>query len=244
MKIERRSFVKLCASAVAAASANPTALASQDRVAREYQRVKLVNGSHRPFAASDLAVGETYLFHYPYICTPCFLINLGKPVEGGSQLETKEKLQYQWKGGVGPLRSLVAFSAICAHKMSHPARQASFINYRHEPVNFLDRDVKMTERGQVISCCSERSVYDPTDGARVIGGPAPQPLAAIILEHDESDDSLSATGTYGGEMFERFFEKFSFRLQLEYATDNVESLVKNESTVTLAAEFTGNQILC
>ena len=32
-------------------------------------------------------------------------------------------------------------------------------------------------RGSVIHCCADHSVYDPAAGARVVAGPAPQPLA-------------------------------------------------------------------
>jgi hypothetical protein len=67
----------------------------------------------------------------------------------------------------------------------------------------------------VITCCSDRSVYDPASGARVVSGPAPQPLATIILEHDAKADELFAVGTFGGEKFTEFFAKFDFRLQLE-----------------------------
>ena len=33
-------------------------------------------------------------------------------------------------GGIGRDKSVVSFSAICAHKLSHPSRNISFINYR------------------------------------------------------------------------------------------------------------------
>jgi len=42
----------------------------------------------------------------------------------------------------------------------------------------------------VIHCCSEHSQYDPAEGARVVAGPAPQPLAAILLDHDPASDAL------------------------------------------------------
>jgi arsenite oxidase small subunit len=70
-------------------------------------------------------------------------------------------------------------------------------------------------QGKVITCCSDRSVYDPASGAKVVSGPAPQPLAAILLEHDPKTDQLHAIGTFGGEMFNEFFRRFQFRLQLE-----------------------------
>lgn len=37
--------------------------------------------------------------------------------------------------GVGPGASIVAFSAICAHRMSYPTRNVSFIDYRHKPMS-------------------------------------------------------------------------------------------------------------
>src|SRR5690606_7160076 len=125
-----------------------------------------------------------------------------------------------WSGGIGPQRSVVAFSAICAHKMTHPARQVSFINYRHSPATFRDSDYRTAERAQVIYCCSEKSVYDATAGARVLGGPAPQPLATILLEQD-GDGTLYAVGTEGGALFDAFFERFSSRLSLELRTEDV-----------------------
>jgi arsenite oxidase small subunit len=68
----------------------------------------------------------------------------------------------------------------------------------------------------VIHCCSEHSQYDPAEGGRVLAGPAPQPLAAILLEHDEKLDELHAVGTLGGEMFNEFFAKYEFRLTMEH----------------------------
>jgi hypothetical protein len=70
-------------------------------------------------------------------------------------------------------------------------------------------------KGKVITCCSDRSVYDPCRGREGGLGPAPQPLATILLEHDPKADEIFAVGTFGGEMFAEFFRKYEFRLQLE-----------------------------
>ena len=67
----------------------------------------------------------------------------------------------------------------------------------------------------MIHCCGDDSRYDPTRGARVLAGPAPQPLAAVLLEWDAASDQLHAVGTQGGEMFEAFFEKYAFKLETE-----------------------------
>ena len=103
---------------------------------------------------------------------------------------------------------MVAYSAICAHKMTYPTKQVSFIGYRNDPS-------PVAGKGKVITCCSDRSVYDPAAGARVVSGPAPQPLATIILEYDRKSDELFAVGTFGGEKFQEFFTKYAFRLQME-----------------------------
>jgi Rieske Fe-S protein len=241
-KLTRRGFVRLCASAAAFISANPALLAQSDASPRFYQRVRLVDKLERPITAADLKVGESYLFHYPYIATPCFLLNLGQPA-AGSWLQTENGQRYHWVGGVGAQRTVVAFSAICAHKMSHPAKQVSFINYRHQRVTFADSSKQSAERAQVIYCCSEKSVYDPLDGARVLGGPAKQPLAAILLEQDDRG-ALAAIGTTGGEQFDRFFREFATRLALELRTKNVRQLVSESATVVPLADYCRNQVLC
>jgi hypothetical protein len=107
---------------------------------------------------------------------------------------------------VGPKKAIVAFSAICAHKLMYPTPQISFIGLRK---GFAG------EPAQVIHCCGDQSRYDPAAGARVIGGPAPQPLAAVLLEWDARSDALYAVGMQGGEMFGAFFDKYAFRLETE-----------------------------
>ena len=242
--VNRRSFVRLCASAVAMITSSPNLLAHPNSTVRSYQKVKLVDRFDRPINAAQLKAGESYLFHYPYICTPCFLLNLGKPTVQETLLETKDGASYIWPGGVGPQRSIVAFSAICAHKMTYPAHSVSFINYRPKRITFLDKQKNVVERDHVIYCCSEKSVYDPTRGARVLGGPAPQPLATILLAYNEQDGSFEVIGTDGGDMFEKFLNTFDFRLKLEYRTDDIRKQVSGTSTVTTVAEYCRTQVMC
>ncbi len=243
--MQRRGFVKMCATAVAGVSASPQLLAEGAEQYHRYSRSALVD-SHTgaPVRATSLEVGETYLFHYPYISTPCFLIDLGKTVGGNNNLRTSEGERYRWRGGVGNRRSIVAFSAICAHKMTHPAKSVSFINYRHEPVRFRNSDDLIEERAGVIYCCSERSVYDPALGCRVLGGPAPQPLAAIELEHDRATDTLYATGTIGGEMFASYFREFHDRLVLEHGRTDIDKVLADQTVLMRLSEFTANEISC
>lgn len=128
--------------------------------------------------------------------------------------------------------------------MTHPSRAVAFINYHHKEVNFRNTDEGTTRRAQVIYCCSEKSVYDPARGAQVLGGPAPQPLAAILMEHDGKQDSLTATGTYGGEMFEKFFNVFQARLEIEYTTSRIRAPVGGSTTVVPLSEYSKTSIQC
>lgn len=238
----RRGFVRMCASAIALITASPGLLARTDLPLRRYARVQLVDHEGRPISAKHLKVGENYIFHYPYLATPCFLLSLGTPTKAAT-LRTEDGQEYRWNAGVGPNRSVVAFAAICAHRMTHPAHQVSFINYRHDTATFLDKDDEASKRAHVIYCCSEKSVYDPVDGARVLGGPAKQPLTAIVLEQDKHGD-LYAIGTLGGELYDKFFEKFSTRLSLEFRTTDIRRPVTNTATVVTLAQYCRNQILC
>jgi Rieske Fe-S protein len=205
--MERREFVRLCAAAAAGGAALPQAGHAANLSARMYRRATLVDEKGVPVRIASLKAGRNYVFDYPYSSTPCFLLRLDKPAAGGIDLKTEAGQPYRWEGGIGEGRAVVAYSAICAHKLTYPTRQVSFIGYRNEPS-------PVAPQGKVITCCSDRSVYDPAAGAKVVSGPAPQPLATIILEQDKAGD-VSAVGTFGGEMFAEFFRRFEFRLQLE-----------------------------
>lgn len=196
--MERRGFIKFCAASAAALGAAELAA---DARAQFYSKARLVDEKGAPLRAAAIPVNRNLIFHYPYAATPCFLLNLGKPVRA-AQLKTVAGEPYEWQGGAGGARSVVAYSAICAHKLSYPTRDISFISYRTE------RSAR-NRLGNVIHCCSEHSQYDPAQGARVVAGPAPQPLASIILEHDARTDELHAVGTLGGEMFAEFFDKYA-----------------------------------
>ena len=204
--MQRRDFIKFCA---AGAAAGAPAFAAGDATARFYARSKLLDEHGAPLRAAAIPRDRNLIFNYPYAATPCFLLNLGRPVAPAARLRTVDQRSYEWQGGVGPDRSVVAYSAICAHKLSYPTRQISFISYRAEAS-------ASNRHARVIHCCSEHSQYDPAAGGRVVAGPAPQPLAAILLEHDPAADELYAVGTLGGELFNEFFAKYEFRLAMEY----------------------------
>ena len=141
-----------------------------------------------------------------------------------------------------PRRSVVSFCAICAHRMSHPTSTVSFIGYRQEPVGFLADNNRVVQRGAVIQCCSEHSIYDPAQGAKVMSGPAPQPLATIALEYEGG--LLYATGVYGGVLYERFFDNFGFRLELEFGPERARQKISGTTVVKPTENYTRQRIQC
>jgi Rieske Fe-S protein len=233
--MERREFVKLCA-ASAASTTLPAAADAATLKARMYRRALLVDERGQPVRPAALRSGVNYVFEYPFAATPCFLLRLARPAAGGIDLRTEGGRAYRWEGGVGAERTIVAYSAICAHKMTYPTRQVSFIGYRDAPS-------PVAGAGKVITCCSDRSVYDPSAGARVVAGPAPQPLATILLEHDARKDEIFAVGTFGGEMFDQFFAKFGFRLQLEMG-DRAKNEVDSRAVVRELSTYSAQWAQC
>jgi Rieske Fe-S protein len=203
----RRALMRqaACVAGAWAASGLLPVLADNNGATHRHARTLLVDPFGEPFKASRLAVGQPLLFNYPFVASPVFLLALEREVRG-TELATEAQQRYASPAGVGPGRSIVAFSAICAHKLMYPTPQISFIGVRK---GFAG------EPAQVIHCCGDQSRYDPATGARVIGGPAPQPLAAVLLEWDAKTDQLHAVGTQGGEMFKAFFDKYAFRLETE-----------------------------
>lgn len=234
---DRRKFITLCVGAGAAVAANPGLLAQPAGDLAPARPVRLVDPDGRPVRPGTLTTGKSYVFHYPYVTTPCFLIDLGSPARPGAELTTADGRPYRWRGGVGPGRSIVAFSAICAHRMSYPSRAVSFIDYRHKPVTAAGADGEARGREQVIYCCSEGSVYDPRDGGRVLDGPAPQPLAAVQLEYAAEERELVAAGIYGGDMLERFFTEFGFQLALAHKSDDIRRPAEGMATVWPLDEY-------
>lgn len=233
--MQRRDFIRICAAAAVAA---PSGASAGDLRPRFYARSRLADEAMQPLRAATLEAGRNYIFHYPFEGTPCFLLNLGTATGRKVLLRTEDGATYEWPGGVGSARAIVAYSAICSHRLTYPTRQISFISYR-------DRSsASSVSRPNTIHCCSEHSQYDPASGARVLQGPAPQPLSAILLEHEPQTDALYAVGTLGGEMFNAFFEKFEMRLALDYGSGRARRRVGAQTAVTELARYCKQQVRC
>jgi len=231
--MQRRNFMFACAASALAASLPAT---PADASARFYSRARLVDPAGRPLRAHALPANRNFIFHYPFSGTPCFLLNLGKPTKARAHLKTANEQTYEWPGGVGADHSIVAYSAICAHRLTYPTREISFISYR-------DEKSAGSRFAQVIHCCSEHSQYDPAEGAKVLAGPAPQPLAAILLDYDPKSDGLYAVGTLGGELFNEFFSKYEFRLAIDH-NGHAQTAVAGSCSVSELTQYCRQQVKC
>ena len=225
--MKRRAFLGSCALASGLA-ALARADGGGDGPLRRYARSLLVDIHGAPIRPAALAAETNYVFQYPFEATPCFLLRLPDAVAPVASLRREGGDPYASPAGVGPARNIVSFSAICAHKLAYPTRDVSFIRYQ--------KSRSATSSGRVIHCCADHSVYDPTAGARVVAGPAPQPLASIALAYDAGRDEVAAIGTIGAEQFAPFFEKYAFKLELEYG--GIDRARKAIEATTVLRELT------
>ncbi len=218
---ERREFLLACSSTLLASVAlSPlvASAASQARQIKRYSNAILSDSLGDPLRASTLKPLTNYIFHYPFASTPCLLIDMNRDV-----------------GGVGKRKSIVAFSAICSHKLAYPAKEVSFIRFQAA--------ASAKSQAEQIHCCADHSVYDPSAGAKVIAGPATAPLAAIALEYDAKSDALRALGTAGAEQFDPFFAKYEFKLSMEYGA-RAKDRVQQRAAVQELTQFCRNVAQC
>jgi arsenite oxidase small subunit len=241
--MERRQFLATCATLGGATSLAGTpgslaavAAALAEAPPRLYARARLVDVHGAPLRVADLQPETNYVFQYPFAATPCLLLRLARPLIAPAGLARGDGAPYAWPGGVGRERNVVAFSAICAHKLAYPTREVSFIRYQ--------RETSPTSAAQVIHCCADHSVYDPTQGGRVVSGPAPQPLAGIVLEYQADGDALYALGTVGAEQFAAFFDKYRVKLELEYGARQAQRPVADTTVVRELANYCRTTIRC
>jgi len=219
---DRRRFVGACGLgclALLAPTRAPRAAAAVPLA--EAPRTQLVDSAGEPVRAASLRVGETYVFAYPYRATPVFVIALPGPAQGG----------------VGAGGGIVAYSAICTHRLAHPTRQLSYIGYRPA------RDGQEPALG-VIGCCAENSRYDPAEAARVVAGPAPAALGRVWLEHVADDDALHAVGVSDLALLQRFFDAFAPRLALEHPNGDATEPVGERSLVLPLAAYSERVMGC
>ena len=164
----------------------------------------LIDSAGLPLKAGDLQSGVESIFFYPHMATPCFLIDIGSEV-AGKTVSLASGDSYEWEGGVGKNRSVVAFSAICAHKQSYPSKVKSMIHYN--------------QQNQSIRCCTHDGEFLLREGgAPTEASPTQNSLAAVLLNWDPETDHLNVKGMIGPVFFKKFFKRYKSRLRRGYGS--------------------------
>lgn len=238
--MDRRKFIKVCtAGAVLVGMEGRLDASAHAGEVKEFNRVKLVDGQGNPIKAKQLSTKEAYLFQYPFMGTPCFLINLPNKPAADIKL-TADSGDYTWQGGVGPDGKIVAFTAICAHQLSYPTKESAPINY------YADEKSEVAGKAGVIVCCEHDRVYDPAQGGKMVAQnkKATQPLAAISLEYDPASDELYAKGVYGGERFADFFKSYKRELLQEYGPGVAKQDVAETTAAIPISQYSHHRDQC
>ena len=231
--VNRRNFLKIVGATGAMVAVNPSVirqtLHADTGLFKAYERVQLVDGNGAPIKASALKKETNYVFNYPHVGTPSLLLNLEDATATDVKLKTEDGQEYLWKSGVGQKRTIVAYSAICSHQLSHPTPNDSFISYVQK-----NKKTMAYNKAGIIVCSSHLSAFDPKAGAKQIAGPAPQPLASVVLEVGD-DDTLWAVGVLGSDRFHEYFKSYKPELKEWYGgSRGAKKLVKiSAKTVTL-----------
>lgn len=233
----RRAFLGACGRAAAGAALACGLPAAFSWALEGAPRAPLVDASGAPLRPSALKPHENWIFHYPYVSTPVLMVRLDEPTIPQALMYGKGAQPYYWPGGAGPGRDIVAYMAICAHLLSYNSRQASYLSY-HKVRN------RLTRHGRAITCCAHGSVYDPALGGQVLAGPARHPLAAVVLEHDEKADTLSATGILGTDLHKAFFRAHRRELRKAYGRKGWRRMVAGPAVAMPLREWTRLVVRC
>jgi len=118
-----------------------------------YPQVRIAN-------LRDLSPGKVIKFDYPLIGRKSLLMDLGCRVEGG----------------VGPNRSIVAYSMFCTH---------------------LGCSVELNPDRGLLVCECHQSEFDPRRSGWVVQGPAPTHLPMVNLEVDNATGDIYAISVSG-----------------------------------------------
>lgn len=239
--MNRRNFLKVVGAGAAVVAVSPTTIKHQlyganGELFKSYERVQLVDANGKPIKTSDLKKETNYVFNYPHVGTPCLLINLSEPSNKDVKLKDEMGTEYIWKGGIGEKGTVVAFSAICTHQLTHPNKVDSFMSY--VPKDKKTMAATPDNKGGYIVCSSHLSVFDVKNGANNIAGAAPQPLASIVLEEGK-DGSIWAVAVNGNDKFHTYFKSFKSEMKEQWGGKRkAKKLVKVSAPTVTLNEYT------
>jgi Rieske Fe-S protein len=239
--MERRNFLKLTGTTAAAIAVAPSLItqrlyAEDGSLFQAFEKVQLKDAEGNALKASKLVKEENYVFMYPHAATPAILVDLPEPTEKDVKLKAEDGTEYIYKSGVGAKGTIVAFSAICAHQLTHPQKAMSMFQYVPTTGKTL-----AYEKPGVFVCSSHLAAYDPKKGGKSVGGPANQGLAAIVLEIDK-DDSIWAVAVLGPNKFQDFFDAFKQEHKAEFGRRGAKKLIATEAKVVPLKDYSAELI--
>ena len=240
--MERRNFLQLSATSAMVVAIAPSLIAQRlyaedGSLFQPFEKVQLKDADGNPMKASALVVEENYVFNYPYVGTPAIMVNLATPAEKNVKLKAEDGTEYIYRGGAGAKGTIVAYSAICPHQLTHPQPDMSMFQYVEEKGKTLAYD-----KGGVFVCTSHLSAFEPKQGGKVVGGPANQGLASIILEID-AEDAIWAVAVLGPVKFQDYFDAFKDEFKKFYGNKRkARKLTKVEAKVQTLKNFSAELI--
>ncbi|CAA6823028.1 MAG: Ubiquinol-cytochrome C reductase iron-sulfur subunit (EC [uncultured Sulfurovum sp.] len=237
--MERRGFLKLSGTTAAAIVIAPSLItetlrAEDGSLYKSYDKIMLKDADGKPLKAANLVKEENYVFNFPHVATPCILVQLDGATEKSTTLKADDGTEYTFKGGLGKDNSIVAYSAICPHQLTHPQPDTSFFQYVPTGTKTLAYDKAV---GGVFVCSSHLSAFTPKDGGRRVTGPATEGLTQIVLEIDEND-VIWAVGALGPNKFHEYLKAFKGEFKKYYGNKRkAKKLVKTEAQVVTLKNF-------
>jgi len=239
--MERRNFLQLSATTAMAVAIAPSLItqklyAEDGSLFQTFEKVQLKNADGNALKSATLITEENYVFMYPHAATPAIMVNLTSAAEKNIKLMAEDGTEYIFNGGTGSKGTLVAYSAICPHQLTHPQKSMSMFQYVDEKGKTLSYD-----KGGVFVCTSHLSAFEPKKGGKVVSGPAKQGLAQIVLEID-ADDNIWAVAVLGPVKFQDFFDAFKQDLKAVYGRRGAKKLIKTETKVQALKNFSAELI--
>ena len=235
--MKRRNFLQLSATSAMAVAIAPSLItqrlyAEDGSLFQPFEKVQLKDAEGNPLKASALTVEENYVFNYPHVGTPAIMVNLATPAEKDIKLKAEDGTEYVYRGGAGAKGTIVAYSAICPHQLTHPQPEVSLFHYVEEKGT-----TQAYKNGGVFVCTSHLSAFDPKQGGKKVAGPAAEGLASIILEVDD-EDNIWAVAVLGPVKFQDYFSAFKDEFKKFYGNRRkAKKLTKVEAKVQTLKNF-------
>lgn len=229
--MHRRNFLRVSATSVAVLAVAPSLVtqklyAENGNLFQTFEKVQLKDAEGNALKSNTLVAEENYVFNYPHVGTPAIMVNLLSSTQKNIKLKAEDGTEYIYSGGAGVNGNIVAYSAICPHQLTHPQPEMSMFQYVSEKGKTLAYD-----KGGVFVCSSHLSAFEPKQGGKVVGGPANEGLASIVLEIDE-DDNIWAVAVLGPEKFQAYFDAFKDEFKKFYGNRRkAKKLVKEKAVV-------------